>query len=205
MKRNAIVAASVGAGIFALLLVGGGVFVYSTTQTDATRQVKNEAVETNPPAPAAPSETTEAPGAQALSVSEQLLYLIEEEKLAHDVYATLGSLWGANIFANIQASEVSHQEQVAALLPTYGLADPRSAEIGVFVNPELQAFYNQLIAQGSQSLTEALKVGVLIEETDIADLQEAMSATQDPSILRVLETLKRGSENHLKAFNRQLG
>lgn len=202
MKRNAIVAASVSAGIVALLLVGGGVFVYSTTQTDATRQVKNETVEANPPAP---PETAEAPGAQALSESEQLLYLIEEEKLAHDVYATLGSLWGANIFANIQASEISHQEQVAALLPSYGLADPRSAEVGVFVNSELQELFDQLIAQGSQSMTEALKVGVLIEEKDIADLQDAMSATQDPSILRVLETLKRGSENHLKAFNRQLG
>lgn len=202
MKRNAIVAASVSAGIVALLLVGGGVFVYSTTQTDATRQVKNETVEANPPAP---PETAEAQGAQALSESEQLLYLIEEEKLAHDVYATLGSLWGANIFANIQASEISHQEQVAALLPSYGLADPRSAEVGVFVNSELQELFDQLIAQGSQSMTEALKVGVLIEEKDIADLQDAMSATQDPSILRVLETLKRGSENHLKAFNRQLG
>lgn len=202
MKRNAIVAASVSAGIVALLLVGGGVFVYSTTQTDATRQVKNETVEANPPAP---PETAEAQGAQALSESEQLLYLIEEEKLAHDVYATLGSLWGANIFANIQASEISHQEQVAALLPSYGLADPRSAEVGVFVNSELQELFDQLIAQGSQSMTEALKVGVLIEEKDIADLQDAMSATQDPSILRVLETLKQGSENHLKAFNRQLG
>lgn len=202
MKRNAIVAASVSAGIVALLLVGGGVFVYSTTQTDATRQVKNETVEANPPAP---PETAEAQGAQALSESEQLLYLIEEEKLAHDVYATLGSLWGANIFANIQASEISHQEQVAALLPSYGLADPRSAEVGVFVNSELQELFDQLIAQGSQSMTEALKVGVLIEEKDIADLQNAMSATQDPSILRVLETLKQGSENHLKAFNRQLG
>lgn len=201
MKRNAIVAASVSAGIVALLLVGGGVFVYSTTQTDATRQVKNETVEANPPAP---PETAEAQGAQALSESEQLLYLIEEEKLAHDVYATLGSLWGANIFANIQASEISHQEQVAALLPSYGLADPRSAEVGVFVNSELQELFNQLIAQGSQSMTEALKVGVLIEEKDIADLQDAMSATQDPSILRVLETLKQGSENHLKAFSRQL-
>lgn len=149
-----------------------------------------------------------APEAEAepivASTDELLLYLIEEEKLAHDVYTVLGDLWGSNVFTNIVASEAQHQDQVLSLLTAYGLSDPRSTELGVFTNPELQALYNQLIAQGSTSVTEAYKVGVFIEETDIADLSEAMTTTSDETILSTLQSLRSASENHLSAFQRKL-
>ncbi len=50
-----------------------------------------------------PATSTEPPLADAASgdVDAQLLYLIEEEKLAHDVYTVLGDLWGGNVFTNI--------------------------------------------------------------------------------------------------------
>ena len=171
-----------------------------------------------PPAPVAvsqpPQEVTAADEVQALeeeststettSTEDLLLYLIEEEKLAHDVYTVLGQTWGGNTFTNILASESTHQDQVLSLLNVYGLADPRSSEIGVFVNPDLQALYNQLIAQGLTSQTEAYKVGVLIEETDIADLTRAMNSTTDTSILATLDKLRSASESHLAAFSKKL-
>lgn len=171
-----------------------------------------------PPAPVAvsqlPQEVTAADEAQALeeesaspestSTEDLLLYLIEEEKLAHDVYTVLGQTWGGNTFTNILASESTHQDQVLSLLNAYGLADPRSSEIGVFVNPDLQALYDQLIAQGLTSQTEAYKVGVLIEETDIADLTRAMNSTTDTSILATLDKLRSASESHLAAFSKKL-
>ena len=138
------------------------------------------------------------------STEDLLLYLIEEEKLAHDVYTVLGDAWGGNTFSNILASETTHQSQVLTLLNTYGLADPRSAEIGVFTNPDLQALYDQLIAQGLTSQTEAYKVGVLIEETDIVDLASAISSTTDPAVISTLEKLSAASENHLAAFSKKL-
>lgn len=46
---------------------------------------------------------------------------------------------------------------------------------------------------------------MLIEETDIEDLDEALSATENPSVSRVLTNLRRGSSNHLAAFTRALG
>lgn len=171
-----------------------------------------------PPAPVAvsqpPQEVTAADEVQALeeeststettSTEDLLLYLIEEEKLAHDVYTVLGQTWGGNTFTNILASESTHQDQVLSLLNAYGLADPRSPEIGVFVNPDLQALYDQLIAQGLTSQTEAYKVGVLIEETDIADLTRAMNSTTDTSILATLDKLRSASESHLAAFSKKL-
>ena len=132
----------------------------------------------------------------------QLLYLIEEEKLAHDVYTVLGDLWGGNVFVNIAASEISHQDAVATLLVEYDLADPRSDEIGVFTDPDLQSLYDQLVADGSQSRAAAIDVGVLIEQTDIADLTRALDDAAD-DVAVVLERLLAGSQNHLAAFERQ--
>ena len=137
--------------------------------------------------------------------TEGLIYMREEEKLAHDVYVTLYEQWGLSIFNNISNSEDRHENKIETLLNNYQIEDPVGDNpIGVFVNPDLQQLYNNLIAQGSQSLTEALKVGVLIEETDIADLQERIAQTDNADIQQVYEQLLSGSNNHLSAFTSNL-
>ena len=175
-------------------------------------------ITSTPPAPLAstqaPQALTEADEVQAVeegtvvapasTTEDLLLYLIEEEKLAHDVYTVLGETWGGNTFSNILGSETSHQDQVLNLLNSYGLTDPRSSEIGVFVNPDLQALYDQLIAQGMTSQAEAYKVGVLIEETDITDLTTAINSTSDATIVATLEKLRSASKSHLAAFSKKL-
>ncbi|MBI9042872.1 MAG: DUF2202 domain-containing protein [Anaerolineaceae bacterium] len=134
-----------------------------------------------------------------------LLFMREEEKLAHDVYVYLYDLWGMQVFQNIAGSEQSHTEAVKSLLDLYGIADPTIGQVeGSFVNSDLQSLYDQLISQGSQSLEEALKVGAAIEEIDILDLQEMLSQTSNPDITRVYEILLKGSNNHLRAFTRTL-
>jgi len=140
------------------------------------------------------------------TTADDLAYMIEEEKLAHDVYQALYDKWGSRVFANILNSETSHQNLVWAVMESRDLSDPRKDEVGVFTNQDLQALYDTLVAQGLQSQTEAYKAGVIIEERDIADLKETISnlETQDTDVKGVLDTLLRGSENHLRAFNRQL-
>lgn len=196
-KATAVTAAVVGGA----LVVGAGAFALSNVLVSN----ESEKITVSEPASVAEeSQDTAAAEAPSQSIDQMLVYLAEEEKLAHDVYAVLGDMWGDQIFTNIQRSEVSHQDQVSSLLTTYGISDPRSSEVGVFTDTELQALYDQLIAQGSQSVTEAYKVGVLIEETDIADLQESIAATSDPVILATLNRLLGASENHLKAFSRKI-
>lgn len=137
--------------------------------------------------------------------TEGLIYMREEEKLAHDVYITLYEQWGLSIFNNISKSEDNHENKIETLLNNYQIEDSVGDNpIGVFVNPDLQQLYNNLIAQGSQSLTEALKVGVLIEETDIADLQERIAQTDNADIQQVYQQLLSGSNNHLSAFTSNL-
>ena len=132
---------------------------------------------------------------------EGLLYMREEEKLAHDVYITLYNVWGTPVFQNIANSEQTHTEAVKTLLDSYGLEDPAvSAPVGVFVNADLQALYDDLVAWGSQSLADALKVGAAIEEIDILDLKANLATLTALDIQQVYENLLFGSENHLRAF-----
>ncbi len=134
-----------------------------------------------------------------------LLYMVEEEKLAHDVYITLYGKWGLQIFNNIAGSETTHVNAVRTLLEKYNITDPTKDEpVGVFTNPDLQALYNQLVEQGSKSVVDALKVGALIEETDIIDLQERIDQTDKLDIIAVYENLMMGSRNHLRAFVKTL-
>jgi hypothetical protein len=129
-----------------------------------------------------------------------LLYMREEEKLARDVYLTLGAQWSLPIFQNISQSEQAHMDAVNVLLDRYGLADPASSETGIFTSPDLQALYNDLIVLGSQSQVDALKVGAAIEEIDIHDLQERLAETDHANIEQVFNNLLNGSYNHLHAF-----
>lgn len=199
MKPKAIIFTSIA--IAATLGIGGialgvNTFAPTSTPTSVSSPVLSSGESRSGSSVTAPSSTK--------TTADVLTYLIEEEKLAHDVYTVLAQKWGSNTFTNILSSEATHQSQVAALLPLYGVTDPRSTQLGVFSNPDLQALYNKLIAQGSTSVTEAYKVGIAIEEMDITDLKEDMTLVTDQKVLSVMQTLLDGSYNHLAAFQKKL-
>ena len=132
---------------------------------------------------------------------DALLYMVEEEKLAHDVYVTLGEQWNVQIFTNIANSESRHVESVQTLLATYGVADPTVGNgVGEFTDPAFVALYDELVQQGSESLESAMAVGVAIEELDIADLQARLETTDQADIVTVYEHLLAASQHHLAAF-----
>jgi hypothetical protein len=134
-----------------------------------------------------------------------LEWMVEEEKLAHDVYIALYEIWGQKIFQNIADSETQHVEAVRNLLTAYGLADPSAGlSAGQFSEAELQTLYDSLMAQGNQSLIEALYVGATIEEIDILDLQQYLAQTDEARIQQVYTNLKDASGSHLRAFVRQI-
>jgi hypothetical protein len=145
--------------------------------------------------------------AATLTTSEQywLTYMREEEKLARDVYLYLHDEWQSRIFSNIAASEQVHMNAIKTLLDRYGIVDPAAGKgIGEFDNPKFRDLYVQLTEQGSASLVEALRVGVFIEETDIDDLNEAITLTVRKDIKRVYGSILQGSFNHLDAFESKL-
>ncbi len=133
----------------------------------------------------------------------QLKYLVEEEKLARDVYAYLAANVTSQKFSNIVKSEQSHMDQVAALLKTYKVWNPTlNRKAGVFYDKSLQALYTTLIAQGSAGVAEAFNVGVQIEQIDIADLEKDLKNKYPADIALMMNNLLKASQNHLAAFTR---
>jgi len=132
---------------------------------------------------------------------ELLQAMVAEEKVAHDVYVTLGDMYDVSTFDRIAASETRHQDAMRTLLDAYDVTDPTVGDpVGEFDDPVFQAMYDDMVADGSQSLDAAAAVGIAIEEIDIADLQEALDAGQPADIDRVLTNLLNGSQRHLAAF-----
>lgn len=184
------------------------------TTTETTTETSTDTTIPTPSGTPATTATSDVPVADAavVDVSELtdddvagLLWMREEEQLAHDVYVALGDEWGLRIFDNIAASETTHIEAVVGLLDAYGVDDPAQGnEPGTFTNPAIQELYDELVADGSASLEAALAVGALIEELDISDLRARSAATDVAEITTVYANLERGSRNHLRAFTSQL-
>ena len=143
--------------------------------------------------------------ASGLTAEEDgIVFMREEEKLARDVYTVLYEIWNVNVFKNIAESEQQHTDAVLSLIGEIGLEDPVGEnDIGVFTDPELQKLYDELIEKGSKSLLDAVEVGLLIEEIDIADIEELLAGEIGSRTRTVYENLLRGSESHLRAFLKQ--
>ncbi|MDC7127175.1 MAG: DUF2202 domain-containing protein, partial [Spirochaetales bacterium] len=75
---------------------------------------------------------------------------------------------------------------------------------GVFNNTRLQNYYNDFINKGSNSITDASKIGAIIEDLDIADLQKVYSESENKEVKILYQNLMKGSRNHIRSFTAQL-
>ena len=136
--------------------------------------------------------------------ADGLIFMREEEKLARDAYIYMHKEWGLQIFKNISGSEQNHMDLLLKRVDQYKLTDIVSQDTGVFNNQDLQILYNQLIAQGKDSLIAGLIVGATIEEVDIVDLKKYIDATDNEDLKCTYDVLLIGSRNHLRAFVRTM-
>jgi hypothetical protein len=133
-----------------------------------------------------------------------LILMREEEKLAGDVYASLYAKWDHPVFSHIMQSERRHEGMVKDLLIKFHVEDSFIAEEGQFSSSELSALYHNLVTKGLKSLKDAFEVGAMIEDLDISDLDRLSNSTQNTDIKEVYTLLNEGSQNHLRAFAKQL-
>lgn len=132
-----------------------------------------------------------------------LVAMVEEEKVAHDLYVAFAAEYDAVIFDRIASAETQHLTIVRALLARYGLTDPTAGLAdGQFGDPTAQATYDRLLAQGQASLASALQVGRTVEQTDIDDLRAALEGLAAPDVTQAYQSLLRASQHHLAAFER---
>lgn len=128
-----------------------------------------------------------------------LLFMLEEEKLAHDTYMYLSELYNVNQFTNILQSEQRHMDAISGLLESHDI-EYTILPAGKFSDTGLQNLYNKFVEDGKKGIVEAYTIGATIEDVDIFDLKERMAATTNESVLSVFDKLKCGSENHMRSF-----
>ena len=137
-----------------------------------------------------------------------LRFMIEEEKLAGDVYRVFNGLYPTiRPFQNIPNSEATHYNALVGQANLIGLnvSDLTSLSAGHYLSTDLQSLYGSFVAYGRTSSFAALTVGKNIELKDIDDLNLAMSRIPTSSSLyTVYGNLRNGSYNHLNAFNNWL-
>jgi hypothetical protein len=136
------------------------------------------------------------------TLASTLAFSHEEERMARDLYQLFSDTYGsARPFSNITKSENQHMTAVSGLMTTYGVPDPSVGKVaGVYADPAIQQLYDTWKAQGLTSIEEAEKVGVALEQRDIADLERLIAATAQQDVKDVFARLLAGSQNHLKAF-----
>ena len=149
-----------------------------------------------------------------------LIFMWNEEKLAKDLYYKLAETYPeynvSQTFYNIATnSEAIHQESVEILLNKYKLSIDNQPydenrdlnndyPPGAFSLQEIQTLYDQLLNKGSASIEDALKVGCIVEVTDVNDLNARLAIVDNQDIIKDFEFLRQGSYNHYWAFDKAL-
>lgn len=150
------------------------------------------------------AEITTAPVAAVApdqTLSTDLTFSRDEERMARDLYTLFGQTYDAPVFDRIAASEQQHFDAIGTLVARYGVADPAAGQpAGTYATAEVQALYDQWKSQGLESQDAALAVGVALEQADIADLQDMIARTAQPDVHQVLTHLLAASQRHLAAF-----
>ena len=96
-------------------------------------------------------------------------------------------------------------QSVSRLLHPSGGAENALRNVpGEYSVAEYQQLYDSLVATGTRSPLDAIRVGAKIEDMDIADLQQLIQKASDPRTKQTLERLLQASHNHLRAFASQL-
>lgn len=156
----------------------------------------------DPTAPCVAAST--APLSLSPAAREALLFQIEEERMAREIYAALEAKWDLRQFRRIQRAEFRHEEALRALAVRASLTPP-AAVAGKFASPVIQQRYDELLALGLRSTAEALAAGAAVERQDLADLQTLIAGTDSNELKSIARALADASERHLAAFEHRPG
>lgn len=137
---------------------------------------------------------------------DMLYYIYEGEKVARDVYITLGQIHkDEETFPLVQFSEQKHIDYARDLCKMYGVETSQVNEekVGEFNSLVLQTLYDACTEKGQKSLHDALEVGQFIEKTEIEDLEQA-SVGMPKDVVHVYENIKKRNLRHLDTFKAAL-
>ncbi len=125
------------------------------------------------------------------ALEDMLVYAIQDEYLARAEYDLIMDEYGEQRpFSNIMKAEEYHIELLLPLFEKYEFILPEDSSSEHVILPE--------------SIEAALETGVEAEIANIAMYEKFLEKDLPEDVREVFEVLKRGSENHLRAFKNGL-
>jgi len=214
MKRNLVKNLWVVSAVLSMVGCGGG--SSSGVEEIVTSDLPVEIV-----------DTIDSPKSKlSQDLMNTLAYMGNEERLAYDVYNALYEQYGTEQFTKIATNgEYKHITAVQELIQKYKLSDDvnftnidlptlgymntniEDMEAGTYDIAAIQKLYDDLVAQGSASEIDALKVGCIIEVVDVNDLNRDIALAESEGatdIVTVFNFLRDGSYKHYWAFDKGL-
>ncbi|MDD3187377.1 MAG: DUF2202 domain-containing protein [Bacilli bacterium] len=126
-----------------------------------------------------------------LTIMDMLTYAVQDEYLAHGEYEEIINLYGSvKPYSNIVLSEETHLSYLKEVYKAYDLNFPADESDSHLVIPI--------------SLLEAAETGVQAEIDNIAMYNKFLKYDLPQNVLDVFTALRDASENHLKAFQKQV-
>ena len=170
----------------------------SESQADPIAPVEH-IIDNNPPAlsPGDAQLTLEGYGAvgaladQNLSIADMLMYAVQDEFLARGEYLAIIEKFGSKTpYANIVRSEETHLDFLRKVYQSYGIQFPSDTSGEHIIIPE--------------TLLQAAKTGVQAEIDNIAMYEKFLTYDLPQNVSDVFTALKKGSDSHLLAFQKQV-
>lgn len=170
-----------------------------TSQEPATTQPKdhNVDIDSTPLTSGDKSLSLEGYGAKGaladknLTISDMLMYAVQDEYLAHGEYLAIIDKFGdQKPYTNIISAEETHLAYLKEVYLVYGLDFPADESASHIVVPA--------------SLLEAAETGVQAEIDNIAMYENFLTYDLPENVFEVFSALKSGSDSHLLSFQKQV-
>lgn len=133
---------------------------------------------------------------------DMLFFIYQEEKVARDVYITLGKIYNSEkTFRLMQITEQRHLDCTRELCEFYGVdtSSVDESDIGAFESPVLKMLYDAYTEKGKSSFRDALEITEFIGASDV-DMLEHASIGMPSDVVSVYEKLKKGHMNHPNTY-----
>ena len=146
-------------------------------------------------------------GQQLKSKESVILYLVEQEKLAHDFYRSLDTMWVTDIFNRVANEEFEHVGKLSAVAAELMISVPNHFNeypTGQFTDSKLRHLYAELMVAANFSLEDAFRTCANLEERKMYDLKMALKEPNFELENLTYKALLIGSEDNFKVFIRAL-
>lgn len=137
--------------------------------------------------------------------SKQVIQILEQRKMARDLYYKLYKTWHSDTFKRLSDSEQIYLNSLKKLTTKLNIIDPTIDDTkGVFSSDYITKLYIDFSKIGLSSDYEAFRIAATVQDLMINDINQLLNSSSDKSIIDAMNNTKQGSISHLRACNREI-